>query len=57
LRWSGDIVVSDNSNANTESFTYLGNAYINDTELDGDAVFTGSVHFPVREIEVFEITG
>jgi hypothetical protein len=48
--------VSDDCNANTSSFTYLGLAYYNDTGLDGKMVFTGSNLFKVKEIEVFEIT-
>jgi hypothetical protein len=51
-----DMVVSDNCNANTDSYTSLGYSYTNDTGLDGDVVFTGSLKFRVKEIEVFEIT-
>jgi hypothetical protein len=51
-----DITVNDNCNANTNSYTYLGTAYTNDTELNGYTVFTGSSTFQVKEIEVFEIT-
>jgi hypothetical protein len=52
-----DIVVYDNSNANTDSYTYqFGDTYTNDTGLDGNTFFTGSEHFQVKEIEVFEIT-
>jgi hypothetical protein len=50
-----DIRVSDNCNANTDSFTFLGSSYTNDTALDGQFVFTGSEYFQVKEIEVFEI--
>jgi hypothetical protein len=49
----GDIAVSDNCNANTEKF---GSKYTNDTGLDGEVLLTGSGHFQVKEIEVFEIT-
>jgi hypothetical protein len=52
----GDIAVSHNCNANTESFTVLGTAYTNDTGLDGSTVFTGSFRFQMMEIEVLEIT-
>jgi hypothetical protein len=52
----GGIAVSDNCNANTRSATFLGDVYTNDTGLDGNTVFTGSRHFQVKEIEVFEIT-
>jgi hypothetical protein len=50
--------VYDNCNANTDSYTSHCFADTNDTGLDdGDAVFTGSQYFQVREIEIFEITG
>jgi hypothetical protein len=52
----GDIRVSDDCNANTDSGTSLGYAYTNDTGLGRHIVFTGSVYFQVKEIEVFEIT-
>jgi hypothetical protein len=53
-----DIWVNDNCNANTNSGTYdFGYGYTNDTRLDGKTFFTGSGHFQVQEIEVFEITG
>jgi hypothetical protein len=51
-----DIRVSDNCNANTDSDTYLGTVYTNDTGLDGETFFAGSPQFKVKEIEVFEIT-
>jgi hypothetical protein len=51
-----DIAVHDNCNANTDSSTYLGSSYTNDTGLDRNVVFTGSSKFQVKEIEVFEIT-
>jgi hypothetical protein len=51
-----DLYVSDNCNANTRSFSNLGShSYPNDTEFNGETVFTGSLHFQVKEIEVFEI--
>jgi hypothetical protein len=51
------IWVYDNCNANTFSNTDgFGDIYTNDTGLDGDTFFTGSVLFQVKEIEVFEIT-
>jgi uncharacterized coiled-coil protein SlyX len=52
----GDIRVSGDSNANTDSDTCLGIYYANNTGLDGKTVFTGSKNFKVNEIEVFEIT-
>jgi hypothetical protein len=51
-----DMNVSDNSNANASSSTSLDKAYANDTGLPAHTVFTGSPHFQVKEIEVFEIT-
>jgi hypothetical protein len=52
----GGIAVSDNCNANTDSFTkFFGNTYTNDTGLDAKTFFTGSSKFQVKEIEVFEI--
>jgi hypothetical protein len=52
----GGILVSDNCNANTKSYTQLGHVYTNNTKLDGGVVCTGSQKFQVKEIEVFEIT-
>jgi hypothetical protein len=51
-----DIGVSDHCNTHRDNFSSLGEAYANDTDLDGDVVLTGSNHFRVKEIEVFEIT-
>jgi hypothetical protein len=52
-----DIAVSDNCNANTDSYTSnFGLSYANDTGRDGKTFFTGSEDFIVKEIEVFEIT-
>jgi hypothetical protein len=52
-----DIGVWDNCNENTDSFTYsFGTRYTNDTGLDGKTFFTGSLHFQMKEIEVFEIS-
>jgi hypothetical protein len=50
-----DIFVSDNCNANIQSWTELGRSYTNDTGLDGKTFFTRSEYFQVKEIEVFEI--
>jgi hypothetical protein len=52
----GDIGVSGNCNANTDSCTSLGNWYTNDTELDRKTFFAGSYHFQVKEIAVFKMT-
>jgi hypothetical protein len=55
--FSYDMLVSNDCNANTQSHIRLGcHSYINDTGLDGNIVLTGSHHFQVKEIEVFEIT-
>jgi hypothetical protein len=52
-----DIHVSNNCNANTNSYTYMfGVSYINDTGSDKNRFFTGSQSFQVREIEVFEVS-
>jgi hypothetical protein len=47
---------SNYCNTNTRSFTSLGDSYTNATGLEGKRVFTGSEHFQVKEIEVFEVT-
>jgi hypothetical protein len=52
----GDIRIHDNCNANTDSFSDLGNTYLNDTRVNGKVAFTGGLHFTVEEIEVFEIS-
>jgi hypothetical protein len=52
-----EMVVYDNCNTNTDSGTFLGTSYNNDTGLDRRIVFTGSGNFQVTEIEVFEIIG
>jgi hypothetical protein len=54
------IGISDNCNANRDSFTRIGTrwsdrAYANDTAFE--YFFTGAEKFTVREIEVFEIAG
>jgi hypothetical protein len=36
-----DIYVTDNYNSNNSSYTNLGNGYLNDTGISGNAVFTG----------------
>jgi hypothetical protein len=50
-----DVFICDKCNTNTQSYTALGYSYTNDTRLSGYTVFTGSQHFQVEEIEVFEI--
>jgi hypothetical protein len=52
-----DIFISDHCNANIGSHSSgFGQTYANDTGLDGPTFFSGSSHFRVKEIEVFEIT-
>jgi hypothetical protein len=51
------IGVHDNCNANANSWIDIGNCHTNNTELNEKTVFTGSLLFQVKEIEVFEITG
>jgi fructose-specific component phosphotransferase system IIB-like protein len=53
---SHDFYVAVGCNENTKSYTNLGNAYRNDTGLNGTKVFTGESNFQVKEIEVFPIT-
>jgi hypothetical protein len=53
----GGLIILDDCNANIKSFTLcLGDCYTNNTGIDGTIFFTGSNHFRVTEIEVFEIT-
>jgi hypothetical protein len=40
----------------SDNYACLGRSYTNDTGLNGEVVFTGSMNFQVKEIEVFEIT-
>jgi hypothetical protein len=51
-----DIGVCNNCNADTNSWTEICRRYTNDTGLNGKTFFTGSSHFQVKKIEVFEIT-
>jgi hypothetical protein len=48
-----DIHVANGCNGNTSSYTSLGNAFTNDTGINGQQVFTGETNFTVKEIEVF----
>jgi hypothetical protein len=50
---SYDFAVSDGHNADTSSCTSLGDT--DDSGQDGRTVLTGSKHFEVKEIEVFEV--
>jgi hypothetical protein len=54
--FNGAILVRDNCNSHAGNFGKIGLYYINDTGLDEKMIFTGSQHFQVQEIEVFEIT-
>jgi hypothetical protein len=49
------IWVADNCSANTNSGSFLGGSYANNTGLDGRIILTVSDDFTVKEIEVFEI--
>jgi hypothetical protein len=49
------IGVLDNCNAKADSWNNFGFSYTNDTGLDAQVFLTGSFHFQVRKIEVFEI--
>jgi hypothetical protein len=49
--------VANECNANTSSSTNFGTAYVNDTGIAGNQVFTGEQYFTVQEIEVFSIPG
>jgi hypothetical protein len=51
-----DLGVYDDCTANAVSGSSLGRLYANDPGLDGRTVLTGSRHFAVKEIKVFEIT-
>jgi hypothetical protein len=50
-----EIRISDHCNANTSSYSYLAECCANDTGLSPRTVLTGSYHFTVKKIEVFEI--
>lgn len=55
---SHDIYCSNNSNANSNSYTNLGahsGVYSNTTGLNGQTVFTGKYNFTAKEIEVFQV--
>jgi hypothetical protein len=52
---NADLYVCDECHRSAGSYSYLGGTYANDTGIDGKQVFTGSCHFTVKEIEVFEV--
>jgi hypothetical protein len=52
-----DICVYTDCDTSESNYTYdFGTCYTNDTNLNGRTFLTGSEHFRVQEIEVFEIT-
>jgi Ca2+-binding EF-hand superfamily protein len=50
-----DLVIANQSNSTTGSYSALGTGYNNDTGIAGNTVFTGAQNFTVKEIEVFEV--
>jgi hypothetical protein len=52
---NSDMAVADNCNISNENWTNLWSSYVNDTGIAGSQVFTGELHFVVKEIEVFTI--
>jgi hypothetical protein len=51
-----DLYVAGGCNVNTNSHTFLGSSYRNDTGLSANQVFTGEQYFQVKEIEVFSVS-
>jgi predicted nucleic acid-binding Zn-ribbon protein len=51
-----DVHVLDDCNTRASSSALFGDSYINNTGLDGQTFFTGSMQFQVKEIEIFDIT-
>jgi hypothetical protein len=52
----GDLAIAGDCNTNTRSSSCLGQMYTHDTGMDGKEILTGSHHFKVQEVEVFEMT-
>jgi hypothetical protein len=52
---SHSMIVTDQCNANTSSYTNLTGVYINDTGITNTEVFTGQQYFQVKDIEIFAI--
>jgi hypothetical protein len=50
-----DLAVYDDCTGSKGGYTSLGGAYINDTGIKNDEVFTGECYYSVKEIEVFTI--
>jgi hypothetical protein len=50
-----ELRVCNESRSSNQSSSNAWKAYINDTGIQGEAVFTGARNFTVDEIEVFEI--
>jgi hypothetical protein len=51
-----DLGFRNDSGGGAEGFTSFGEVYINDTDLDGETLLTGSKNFKIKEIEVFWIS-
>jgi hypothetical protein len=52
-----DLQIRGDFYGSNSNYSKLGNTYANDTEIAGTTVLTGSQHFRVKEIEVFEVKG
>jgi hypothetical protein len=50
-----DIIVYDQCQSSTRSYSNVGTTYVNDTEIAATQVLTGSQYFTVKEIEVVEV--
>lgn len=53
-RFGDDLGVADDGTG-TKGFSAVGSVYVNDTEVDGETLLTGSKEFEIKEIEVFYI--
>jgi hypothetical protein len=51
-----DLYIANDCNGNANSYTNLGNGYVNNTNIPRTQVFTGQGNFTVKEIEVFTLT-
>jgi hypothetical protein len=50
-----DLHIADACNQNTNCYTNFGNAFMNDSGINGQQVFVGEYTFTVKEIEVFAV--
>jgi hypothetical protein len=50
-----DLIVANQCNQNTSSYSILGNSYQNNTPFNGNAVLSNSQNFQVAEIEVYQV--